>query len=403
MATIAVQRGAADCTTAGRAGFGSSLLVLCFAMLAAMSSFYLLLSTVPIHAAAVGGDVWAGFATGALMATTIIGELAAAPLIARLGRRNVMALGLLLLALPCFFTFAPQAATILIVTAIRGLGLGVVLVVACGLATSLAPAERRSEALGLYGLSSAAPAILAVPLGPWALAHYGAGATAWAAGLLGLAALAGLGACTGRVIEADGGTKALAGPRLSLRAIAWPGASLAAGAIVVGASITFLPLAHPEVGATTILVALLLQGLASAFTRWVAGRTIDRNGPRATMIAGTILTIFASLCLAADGPFAVLLGMAVSGAAFGALQGSSLAYMLDRSAPTQADSISAAWNLAYDAGLGLGGVLFGMMAAGLGYASSFAIAGLTIGLGIWVVAALCERPVGAREDVAATC
>jgi predicted MFS family arabinose efflux permease len=193
------------------------------------------------------------------------------------------------------------------------------------------------------------------------------------------------------------------GPRLPLRAIAWPGASLAAGAIVVGASITFLPLAHPEVGASTILIALLLQGLASALTRWIGGRTIDRDGPRATMIAGTILCVFASLCLAADGPLAVLIGMAVSGAAFGALQGSSLAYMLDRTGPAQIDGVSAAWNLAYDAGLGLGGVVFGMMAAGIGYGPSFAIAGAAVGLGIRAVASLCEHPSADRAIGEARC
>jgi predicted MFS family arabinose efflux permease len=384
-------------------GLSAPFLVLCLSMLAAMSSFYLLLSAVPGHAAAVGGDVWAGFATGALMAATIVGELAAARLVARFGRRTAMTLGLLLLSLPCLFTFADDAATILIATAIRGLGLGIVLVVACGLATCLAPVARRSEALGLYGLSSAAPAIIAVPLGPWVLAHYGATATAWVAALLGLLALAGLDACRGPREDVPAEVEAPAPQRLPLRAIAWPGASLAAGAIIVGASITFLPLAHPEAGASTILVALLLQGLAAAFTRWLGGRTIDRHGPRGTMIAGIVLTVLGSASLAVDGPLAVLIGMAVSGMAFGAVQGSSLAYMLERTDPAQVDSVSAAWNVAYDAGLGLGGVGFGIIAAGIGYGPSFAIAGAAIGIGTWVVATACERPMAKQVPGEAPC
>ena len=403
MATIAVREHGTDSAPGRSTGLGSPLLVLCFAMLAAMSSFYLLLSTVPVHAAAVGGDVWAGFATGALMATTIVGELAAAALIARLGRRTAMALGLLLLSLPCLITLADDATTILVATAVRGLGLGIVLVVACGLATCLAPVSRRSEALGLYGLSSAAPAIFAVPLGPWVLAHYGATTTAWAAALLGLFALAGLGACPDRGRGLPAAAETPVRVRLSLRSIAWPGASLAAGAILVGASITFLPLAHPEVGTWTILIALLLQGLGSAFTRWLSGRTIDRHGPRGTLIAGTILTVFGSVCLTANGPLAVLVGMAVSGMAFGGLQSSSLAYMLERTDPTQVDSVSAAWNVAYDAGLGLGGVAFGMIAAGIGYGPAFAIAGAGIGFSIWAVAAACDCPLTERDAGEARC
>ena len=391
MATIPVRDHGGDAAPEILVSFPSRLLVLCLAMLAAMSSFYLLLPTVPLHAAAVGGDVWAGFATDALMATTIAGELTAALLVARLGRRRAMALGLILLSLPCLFSFAGDIATILIATAVRGLGLGVVLVVACGLATCLAPAARRAEALGLYGLSSAAPAILAVPLGPWVLAHFGAASTGWTAALLGLCALAGLSACSSGG-EAPLEAAASLRLRLPLRAIAWPGVSLAAGAIIVGASVTFLPLAHPEVGAATILSALLLQGLASAFTRWIGGRTIDRHGPRGTLIAGVALTVIGSLCLAADGSLAVLVGMVVSGAGFGAVQGSSLAYMLDRTDPAQVDTVSAAWNIAYDAGLGLGGVVFGLMAAGIGYGPAFAVAGAAIGIGVRAVAALCEQP-----------
>jgi predicted MFS family arabinose efflux permease len=400
MATVVVREQPGDALPGASAGFPSSLLVLCLAMLAAMSSFYLLLSTVPVHAAAVGGDVWAGFATGALMATTIAGELAAALLVARLGRRGAMALGLVLLSLPCLFSFAGDIATVLIATAVRGLGLGIVLVVACGLATCLAPVARRAEALGLYGLSSTAPAIIAVPLGPWVLAHSGASVTAWTATLLGLFALAGLGACSSRdEAPFEAGTPV----RLPLRSIAWPGISLAAGAIIVGASVTFLPLAHPEIGAATIMGALLAQGLASAFTRWIGGRAIDRNGPRGTLITGIFLTVIASLCLAADGSVAVLIGMAASGAGFGAVQGSSLAYMLDRTDPAQVDTISAAWNIAYDTGLGLGGLVFGLMAAGIGYGPAFAVAGAAIGIGVWAVAALCERPSKWAEAGEARC
>jgi hypothetical protein len=89
--------------------------------------------------------------------------------------------------------------------------------------------------------------------------------------------------------------------------------------------------------------------------------------------------------------------------AFGGLQSSSLAYMLERTDPTQVDSVSAAWNVAYDAGLGLGGVAFGMIAAGIGYGPAFAIAGAGIGFSIWAVAAACDCPLTERDAGAARC
>ena len=126
-----------------------AMLALAGTMLTAMGSFYLLLSAIPAHAATLGGASAAGLSTGALMATTIVGELAAPRVIAWLGRRRALAAALLTMALPCLATFSTSLPLLLATCAARGLGLGILLVAACGLASQLAPAGRRAEALGL--------------------------------------------------------------------------------------------------------------------------------------------------------------------------------------------------------------------------------------------------------------
>ncbi len=367
MAMIAIETPASG--VAGQPIFTRSMLALSGTMVTAMGSFYLLLSAVPAHAAALGGDFAAGLSTGLLMATTIAGELAAPQLIARLGRRAAMAAALLVLALPCLATFSTDLAVVLASCAARGFGLGLLLVAACGLAATLAPPSRRAEAMGVYGVASAIPAILGVPLGPWALAELGPLPTAMAAALLGLAGLAGLAIVPGRVAPA--GDEAASHGLPAMRTGAWPAAGLAIGAIVVGASITFLPLAHREAATGTIMLALLLQGLAAAAARWAAGRPVDRHGPQGAMIAGAALAVAAMPCLAVEGDAAILIGMTLSGAAFGVLQSASLAQLLQRVRPEQADGASALWNAAYDAGLGVGGIGFGALAAAAGYGAAF--------------------------------
>ena len=104
-------------------------------MVTAMSSFYLLLSAIPAHAAALGGDLAAGMATGALMATTIAGELAAPRLIARFGRKTAIAAALLIMAVPSLPGLSSHLSVVLLCCAARGLGLGLLLVAAFGLAT----------------------------------------------------------------------------------------------------------------------------------------------------------------------------------------------------------------------------------------------------------------------------
>jgi len=361
---------------------------LCGTITMAMGSFYLLLSAAPAHAAVLGGELAAGSTTAVLMATTIVGEVIAPRLIARLGRRLATAIALLVLAIPAFATFSSDLTIVLVSCAVRGLGLGVLLVAACGLAASLAPASRRAEAMGIYGIASALPAILGIPLGPWALAWSGPIATASIAAALGLGALAGLAAFPGRAAPADGQRQPHALP--ALRASAWPAGALAIGAIAVGATFTFLPLAHREVAATTIMLALLLQGVASAFARWALGRSIDRHGPNKAVIVGVACTIAAMLILALPGEAAVIAGMVGSGVAFGVLQSATLTQLLQRATPTQADSVSAVWNAAYDAGLGVGGIGIGALAAAAGFAAAFAIAAIGFAAVACLIFLLCE-------------
>ncbi|WBY09342.1 MFS transporter [Sphingomonas sp. 7/4-4] len=362
------------------------MLALSGLMVAAMSSFYLLLSAVPAHIATLGGDLAAGLATGALMATTIAGELLAPRLIARFGRRTALAIALLVLAIPCIVTFSGSLPLVLLSCAARGFGLGVLLVAACGLAATLAPPTQRAEAMGIYGVASAIPAILCVPLGPWALSAFGPAATATIATALALAGLVSLAHLPRREERVDAAHHSLP----ALRSAAWPATSLALGAIVIGATITFLPLAHREASTGTIMLALLIQGLAAATARWAAGRPVDRHGPQGAMIAGIALAVIAMLCLAFSGDIAVLAGMALSGVAFGVLQSASLAQLLSRAAPNQIDGASALWNAAYDAGLGLGGLAFGVLAATTGYAAAFVAAGAGLAALALLVFRLCE-------------
>ncbi|HJW64035.1 MAG TPA: hypothetical protein VJ849_11075, partial [Actinomycetes bacterium] len=73
-----------------------------------------------------------------------------------------------------------------------------------------------------------------------------------------------------------------------------------------------------------------------------------------------------------DRPAAVVAGMALFGAGFGVTQNASMTVMLNRVAPSGYGTVSAIWNLAYDAGIGAGAFGFGVVAARTGYPTAFA-------------------------------
>jgi MFS family permease len=67
------------------------------------TSFYLMLSVVPLYATSVGaGGGGAGLATGALMLSTVAAELVTPLLVSRFGYRAVFAAGFVLLGAPAF-------------------------------------------------------------------------------------------------------------------------------------------------------------------------------------------------------------------------------------------------------------------------------------------------------------
>ncbi len=349
----------------------------------AMTSFYLLLSVVPLYAMSVGaGGLGGGLATGVLMASTVVTELATPRLMARFGRRRTLAAGLLLLGAPA----AAMAASttlgwILLVCAVRGLGFAIVVVVTGALVAELVPAERRGEGLGLFGIVVGVPAIVMLPLGVWLAGRLGYGpifaATAVAA-FAGLALVAGL---PGDRLRRDEGAAAPQDRVLAcLRepALVRPSISFAATAVAAGIVVAFLPVAVTGNGGDLAVAALLVQAVAATVTRWLAGRHGDRHGCARQLVPALLVSAAGMLAMvAAASPAAVLLGMLLFGSGFGVAQNASLALMFSRVPSSRFGTVSAVWNLAYDAGMGLGAVGFGVLAAaGTGYPGAFALTAL---------------------------
>ena len=167
---------------------------------------------------------------------------------------------------------------------VAGVGFGVLTVTGSAAAAALVGAERRGEAIGVYGLAVALPNLVLLPAGPWVAEHVGfwvvfvaqraspvrhpGGAAAGrraARRLPGAAARAG--DATVRTEDPQGA---------AYRRLLRPTALLASVTVAGGAALTFAPqMAHDELLAA---VGLLVMGLVSALGRWRVGRLADRYG-----------------------------------------------------------------------------------------------------------------------------
>jgi MFS family permease len=159
-----------------------------------LTSFFLLLSVMPMLAAAAGtGSSGAGLITGSLLLGTVAAEVAATAAISRFGYRMVLAAGAVLLGAPALAMLAREPQAVMVsVSVVRGFGFGLCGVATGALTATLLPPERRGEGLGLLGVVTGVPAIVALPAGIWLAGHHlaaAAAAMATAAGLLPLAAI----------------------------------------------------------------------------------------------------------------------------------------------------------------------------------------------------------------------
>ena len=360
-----------------------------------LTSFFLLLSVMPMLAAAAGASSsGAGLITGALLLGTVAAEAAAAAAIRRFGYRMVLAAGAVLLGIPTLAMLVPQPQAVMMsVSLVRGLGFGLCGVATGALTAKLLPPGRRGEGLGLPGLVAGIPAIIALPSGVWLAGHHlaaAAAAMAATAGLLPLAAIRWLPG--GREARGTARPRRMPGARNSVR---MPGAGLrlplifAATTIAAGVLDSFLPLAK-GIPSNLVSAALLVQAITATLSRWQAGRHGDRHGHTRLLIPALAVAALGMAGLMVLGsPVLIFAAMVLFGAGFGVIESATFTLLIEQLPEAKA---SALWNFAYDAGYGAGPAVFGLICARTGYPAAFALTGVLI---------LAVVPVAWRERKAA--
>lgn len=336
----------------------------------AFGGYSLLLPVVPLWAARGGaGPLGAGATTGVLMVVTVVTQLAVPWLLRRVGYRTVLAVGMVLMGAPSpLFVLSAQLAPVLAVSAVRGVGFGLVTVAGSALVAELVAPAEHGRAAGRFGLAVGLPQLVLLPTGVAVVAWLGFPAVfvAGAVPLLGALLVAFL-----RVPRSPSAPQEASAPRG--RGEPGPFLAMLTCSTAQGGLITFLPLSSTP-GA--VAVALFGTAAGSIAGRWVAGELVDRRrlGGR-LLVPGMLL---AALGMAAEvvAPAAALLvaGATVVGVGFGLVQNDSLVQLFAAGGPEGYGRASAVWNVAYDAGTGLGAVGLGAVADPFGFRAAFAAA-----------------------------
>jgi MFS family permease len=151
---------------------------------------------------------------------------------------------------------------------------------------------------------------------------------------------------------------------LSLQSVA-PLATFVASTFGYGAVVTSLPLLFPVSAA----LAILLMGIALTITRTVAGRVADRFGDARVLAPAVGVAALGCVTLWWSGQGVglgwLLLGTVTFGTGLGALTTLSYGLLTRQATGGSFGLASTVWNLAYDGGIGMGGLALAVT-AGLG-------------------------------------
>jgi predicted MFS family arabinose efflux permease len=352
----------------------------------AFSGYALLLPVVPLWAGRGGsGAFGAGATTAALMATTVGTQLAVPWLLTRIGHRWVLAVGSLLLGGPApLYALSADLAPVLALSAVRGVGFGLATVAGSALVAELVPREQHGRAAGRYGLAVGLPQLVLLAAGVAVVERFGFAAVFVAGGVgpvLGALLVPAI-----RVRRAPATTSAGLRPRPPARSALPPVLAMLTCSIAQGGLITFLPLAVPGTG---LLVpgALLATAAGALVGRLVAGELVDRRGWGGRLLAPGMLLAAAGLvgevvALGTGAGVLVVAGAAAVGVGFGVVQNDALTVLFAAFGSSGYGAASAIWNIAFDAGTGVGALGLGAVAEPFGYSAAFGVAAVLLGCGV---------------------
>ena len=361
----------------------------------AFAGFAVMLPVAPMHMVALGGDeLLAGLVNAVLMAATILTQLLVERMRSWMGWRVSLALACLLLGLPALGEiFATTPGQVLALAAVRGIGFGIVTVSGSSAVGALFPPERRGRAIGAYGLAVAGAQLVLTPISPWIADQAGLPVALAVAALplLGIPFALAAGASIAKHARAAASAAIANGaaaapvphesPREARHALTrlWPPIlALTAVTCAGGAITTFTPQFVPD--AVLTVVALFLYTAAAAFARWAVGAPADRHGAQRFVLPGLAIAALGLAAIAASiagiagsaAPALLIAGAILVGTAFGTMQNVTLVRAFEVAGEHAKGVASTAWNVAFDAGTGIGALAIGALAAGTSFALSFA-------------------------------
>ena len=353
-------------------------------------------TTLPLFAKDLGAsDSILGWVTGIATVAALLVRPVSGAILDRFGRKGIFIIGILIMIGVSFsFAFFPVVGIILAIRFVHGIGWGIASTAASTIASDVIPKKRFGEGIGYFGLSASLALAFAPGISVTLFHSIGMQNISFiAAAILVVTLLLSL------VIRYKPVERSKPGENVKIalfeKKSILPSAVIFFVTATYGAIVTFSALLAQERGITEGFgIFFTVYALALLVSRPAFGKLTDMKGPAFAVVPGLIFLLTALVLLSSSDSLIMFAVSAVLyGIGFGALQ-SSLQAMAITSAPQERrGAANATFYTGFDAGIGLGSILAGIIATAVGYANMFLVITLfpLLGAIFFAVVALRNR------------
>ncbi|WP_404800826.1 MFS transporter [Guptibacillus algicola] len=375
---------------------------ICFSNFFIFAGFQMTLPTLPLFVNKLGGsDQLIGLVVGVFTLSALLIRPWSGHMLESYGRRFVYLIGLFVFVLSVgSYAFTGSLALLFLMRIVQGLGWGMSTTAVGTIATDLIPPKRRGEGMGYFGLAGN----LAMAFGP-------------ALGLLlipfinfsGLFMIAAGGGLTAFFIAAfihykptDKPTEKRKRWDVFEKTALMPSVLLFFITMVFGGIATFLPLYTTSLGVDGIELYFVIFAFSLMFVRTFAGKIYDRKGHKAVFLPGTLLVFVAMIDLSLlSNEFMLLTAALLFGMGFGTVLPALQAWAVQEAPLNRKGMANATFFSFFDLGVGLGAILFGLIASKFSYSDIYLASAVSVGIAMVIYMIYVKRhaPQQSREAV----
>ncbi|NOT54447.1 MAG: MFS transporter [Deltaproteobacteria bacterium] len=263
---------------------------------------------------------------------------------------------------PALYTFAATVPVMFALRFLHGIGIAIYTTAGSVYVADNAPAARRGEAMGYYGMAMNLSMAIGPALGVALIDHIGFHGLFWLASFLGLLSFV-LVQFLHEPIRPHQQAEHPAGrPAIFSRIALFPGFIAMCMTMTFGTVVSFLPLFVQQHHLGNAGLFFVVYSIVVVVLRPISGRLSDRFGRATIIIPGMFFLAFSMLVLAYSVSMTGLLFAAVlQGIGFGAVHPSIMALVVDRSTMHDRGPALATVMMAFDIGVGFSAIGLGQV------------------------------------------